>query len=110
MAHGDVAFDFTGDTITSEETKILAAGYTPRAQILKLAHHGSSTSNSQKWLNAVLPEVAIYSAALGNSYGHPSASVVSSILAMGITLLGTDIRGTILVETGGSNYSVTTQK
>jgi cysteine-rich repeat protein len=110
MAHGDVAFDFTGDTITSEETKILAAGYTPRAQILKLAHHGSSTSNSQKWLNAVLPEVAIYSAALGNSYGHPSASVVSSILAMGITLLGTDTRGTILVETGGLNYSVTTQK
>jgi cysteine-rich repeat protein len=110
MAHGDVAFDFTGDTITASESSILAAGYTPRAQILKLAHHGSSTSTSQAWLNAVLPEVAIYSAALGNPYGHPHAEVVNRVLAMGITLLGTDTRGTIKVETSGTTYTVTTQK
>lgn len=110
MAHGDVAFDFTGDTITASESGILAAGYSPRAQILKLAHHGSSTSTSQAWLNAVLPEVAIYSAVLNNPYGHPHAEVVNRVLAMGITLLGTDTRGTIKVETSGTTYTVTTQK
>jgi beta-lactamase superfamily II metal-dependent hydrolase len=89
---------------------MLAAGYVPRAQILKLGHHGSSTSTGQAWLNAVLPEVAIYSAALDNQYGHPSAEVVSRILAMAIPLLGTDTKGTIRVETAGTTYQITTEK
>src|SRR5690606_21690515 len=55
---------------------------------------------------AVSPEVAIYSAGEGNSYGHPHASVVSLIQEKGIALYGTDQNGTIIVRTDGKSYHI----
>jgi len=109
-AFGNVAFIFTGDAETNTERTMIARGNNLRAQILQLGHHGSRTSSSQNFLEAVQPGVAIYSAGEGNSYGHPHDEVVDRILSMGIQLYGTDVHGTIVVESDGTTYSVSTDK
>ena len=103
---GDIAFIFTGDAETHTEFGMIGRGHNLKAHLLQLGHHGSRTSSSREFLDAVQPEVAIYSAGEDNSYGHPHDEVVNRILAMGIQLYGTDIHGTIVVETDGKTYNV----
>ena len=107
---GSVAFVFTGDAETPTERGMINRGHNLKAQILQLGHHGSRTSSSREFLDAVQPEVAIYSAGEGNSYGHPHDETVDRILSMGIQLYGTDVHGTIVVDTDGITYSVSTGK
>lgn len=106
IVYGEVAFVLTGDAETNAEMEMLARGHELSAQILKLGHHGSRTSTSAAFLAAVAPEVAIYSAALGNEYGHPHAEVLARLEAAGIPVYGTDQRGTIRVITDGQRYEL----
>lgn len=110
MLYDDVSFLFTGDAEQQAENEILASGADISAQILQLGHHGSKTSSTPNFVQAVNPEVAIYSAGEGNSYNHPDAEVIDLINANNIKLYGTDQQGTIIVETDGKNYQVTTDK
>lgn len=110
VTYGDVVFLFTGDTEQEGEKSILKRGHNVEAQILKLGHHGSSTSSTKPFLEAVKPEVAIYSAGKDNTYGHPHKEVVERVRGMGIELYGTDIHGNIIVETDGKTYQVKTVK
>jgi beta-lactamase superfamily II metal-dependent hydrolase len=77
------------------------------ATILKVAHHGSSTSSTPSFLAAVRPEVAIYSCATGNVYGHPYAPALAALGRLGAQVYGTEDLGTIVVATDGYRYSVT---
>src|SRR5699024_2132785 len=77
---------------------------------LQLGHHGSNTSSDTKFIQAVDPGVAIYSASANNSYGHPHPEVISLIQDTGITLYGTNVHGTILVTTDGKEYDVATKE
>lgn len=110
ITFGDVSFVFTGDAYTAQETEIIERNESVKADILQLGHHGSNTSSGQPFLEAVAPTYAIYSAGANNSYGHPSPEVIERVQAMGITLLGTDVHGTITVTTDGKAYDVTTEK
>ena len=108
IQYDEVAFLFTGDAEQQAENEILASGLTISAQILHIGHHGSKTSSTPDFLHAVQPEIAIYSAGEDNSYEHPDAEVVTLMNANNILLYGTDIHGTILVETDGKDYHVMT--
>ncbi|MDC3415000.1 MBL fold metallo-hydrolase [Terrihalobacillus insolitus] len=110
LTYGDVSFVFTGDAGTAAEQNMIQSGNNLNATILQLGHHGSSTSNSPVFLDAVNPEVAIYSAGSDNPYGHPHEEVVEAINERGIELYGTDVNGNILVTTTGKSYAVKTQK
>ena len=81
-----------------------------KATILQLGHHGSNTSSDPKFISAVNPDVAIYSAGKNNSYGHPNDEVLSQIQKSGIKLYGTDSHGTIIVSTDGKAYDIQTEK
>ncbi|MTD31418.1 MBL fold metallo-hydrolase [Planomicrobium sp. YIM 101495] len=109
MTYGDVRFLFTGDAGVKSEKAMIAAGAKLDADILHLGHHGSNTSTSTDFLRAVTPEVAIYSAGAGNSYGHPHAEVIASTENEGATVYGTDVNGTITVTTDGKTYEITTE-
>jgi len=108
--YGGFALVLTGDIEVPTEEEILKRGLNVRAQVLQLAHHGSETSNSAAFLDAVSPEVAIYSAAICSPFGHPHVQVVERVLQRGITLYGTDAYGTIVVETDGHRYWITTER
>ncbi|WP_142827450.1 MBL fold metallo-hydrolase [Planococcus soli] len=110
MTYGDVRFVFTGDAGVKEEQEMIDSGMELEAEILHLGHHGSNTSTSPAFLKAVAPEVAIYSAGADNSYGHPHAEVIAAAENAGAEVFGTDVNGTILVETDGQSYSVETQQ
>jgi competence protein ComEC len=103
---GSLAFMLTGDVEVPNEREMLDSGYPLQAQILKLGHHGSRTSSSQEFLQAVRPEVAIYSAGRDNSYGHPHQEVMQRVRDLGIALYGTTEHGTIRLLTDGQRYEV----
>lgn len=110
LTYGDIQFVFTGDAGVKEEQQMIDSGTDLQAEILHLGHHGSNTSTSSAFLDAVSPEVAIYSAGADNSYGHPHAEVLAAVENSGAEVYGTDVNGTIIVETDGSSYNVVTSR
>jgi beta-lactamase superfamily II metal-dependent hydrolase len=110
FTYGDMKFIFTGDAGKHEEAQMIDHAVDIHATILQLGHHGSNTSSSPAFIEAVQPEVAIYSAGMDNSYGHPHPDVVSRIQNAGIDLYGTAVHGTIMVTTDGQTYDITTNK
>lgn len=110
IQYGDIAFLFTGDAERAAEDKMLASGANLNAHILHLGHHGSKTSTSVPFLEAVNPEVAIYSAGMNNAYGLPDMEVIGRVNAHHSIVYGTDKYGTILVETDGHKYHIMTEK
>lgn len=110
FTYGDVSFIFTGDAYKQQEQMIIERGYSLEAQFLQLGHHGSNTSNDPSFIKAVNPAYAIYSAGQNNQYGHPHDEVVHYFQEKNITLLGTDVHGTIKVMTDGKEFQVETEK
>ncbi len=103
LTYGDTSFLFAGDAEVSEEEDIIMSGRELESTVLKVGHHGSDTSSSWEFLSAVSPEYAVISVGTGNSYGHPSQSVLDSLTVIGATIYRTDISGTIICESDGEN-------
>ncbi len=106
LTYKDINFVVTGDAGVKEEQAMIDSGVELDAEILRLGHHGSNTSTSTAFLKAVNAEVAIYSAGIDNSYGHPHAEVIASVENAGAEVYGTDVNGTVRVETDGVAYNV----
>ncbi len=103
---GDVNFLFAGDAEIEAEREMVRSGHDLSATILQVGHHGSRTSSTIEFLEAVQPEIAIYSAGRDNRYEHPHPEIVDRYEQMDITLYGTDQYGTIIVESDGTGYSI----
>ena len=114
LTHGNFSALLTGDMGERNEARLTFKNATILdVDILKAGHHGSRTSGSSAFLNAVTPEVVIISLGAGNSYGHPHQEALDRISASGAQyLLRTDIDGTIPLTSdgGGGNYSILTEK
>ena len=108
MTYHDVSFLFTGDAESPPENAMVQ-NYNVDATILKVGHHGSSSSTSQTFLNEVSPEVAIISEGVDNSYGHPTSSTLNKLESVGAYVYRTDIHGTVIVSTDGYTYNVNTE-
>ena len=107
ILYGGVSFVFTGD-ITREVERTLAPSFarTP-LRILKVPHHGSATSSSQVFLDALRPDIAVISAGRGNPFGHPAHSVLERYKHIGAAIYRTDQDGAVTVETDGTTVRVT---
>ena len=88
------------------EQAVLEGGYNVDADVLKVAHHGSSSSTSDAFLRAVTPEYAVISCGEDNSYGHPHAETLESLDAFGADVLRTDQSGDVLFISDGQNIEV----
>lgn len=110
FAYGDTAFLFTGDAYVEQEKQMINRDMDMEADFLQLGHHGSKTSTSQAFIDAVDPSYAIYSAGSGNSYGHPHNEVLDRLDASKIKTYGTDVHGDIIVTTDGKDAEVKTNK
>ena len=109
ISYEEFAAVFTGDAETSHGQEMIERGKGLDADVLQLGHHGSRTSTSDAFLEAVSPSRAIYSAAKDNRYGHLHSEVVDRIRRNDIELIGTDAHGTITVASDGRGFSVTTE-
>lgn len=108
--YGATSFLFTGDAETVSEDDILDAGYDVSATVLKVGHHGSSTSTGYRWLREVHPEFAVISCGTGNSYGHPHEEVLSRLRDADVMLYRTDMQGHIVCTSDGERVTFRTEK
>jgi competence protein ComEC len=107
ISYGAVRFLLVGDAERAEEGWLVRhAGGNLRADVLKVGHHGSSTSSSAAFLDAVRPRLALVSAGLGNSYGHPSPDVLQALADGGAEVVRTDLVGSAIVRTDGRRITV----
>jgi competence protein ComEC len=106
IRYGDTRFLLTGDAEAPEERWLLEHERDAlRADVLKVGHHGSATSTTGPFLEAVSPRVAVVSVGAGNGYGHPSPAVMRSLLDEGVLVLRTDQLGDIVVKSDGHSLS-----
>ena len=84
---------------------MLLSGAILKADVYKAGHHGSSTSTSDAFLDAVKPSCAVISCAEGNDYGHPHAQILNKLRANGIDVYRTDEDGTIIATSDGSTIT-----
>ena len=107
--YGVTSFLLTGDMENTAETDLVNSGANLKADVLQVGHHGSSTSTSYLFLNAVLPEMGIISCGVNNKYGHPHEETLSILRDAGVDVYRTDLLGTITVSSDGQNYTVATE-
>lgn len=107
---GEVSFLFTGDAGNDSEQEMLQSGRILASTVLKVGHHGSSTSSTKDFLAAVQPEFAVISCGSNNSYGHPHDNTLKRLDDVGAKVYRTDINGTVTVSTDGKNIHVSTEK
>ena len=103
VVYGDTSFLFTGDA--EEYAESLITGDVD-SDVLKVGHHGSSTSTGEAFLERVSPSYAVISCGLGNSYGHPHTETIEKL--GGIPVFRTDEMGTIVATSDGSEISFRT--
>lgn len=106
---GDDRFLFTGDmeNVDGAETDLLEywGDEALQADVLKLGHHGSSTSTSYRFLRAVSPAYAVISVGAGNEYGHPHKETMDILGQAEIYTYRTDEMGTIIAVSDGNGIS-----
>ncbi len=96
IEYGNTSFLFTGDAEEINELEMLASStLNPNVDVLKVGHHGSHSSTSEAFLDAVSPQYAVISVGKDNNYGHPSPLVLDKLYQRDITVLRTDELGTI---------------
>ena len=109
LTHGGNSFMFTGDIEKEAEGDILDAGYGQDIDVLKVAHHGSHTSSTKKFLKAVTPEYAVIMCD-GVSYGHPHKETVQKLKEYTDKIYRTDLDGTIVFTSSQEGYDIKTEK
>lgn len=105
LTYKDSSFLFTGDAEALSENEILQKGYDIKSDLLKIGHHGSSSSTSDKFLRAVNPKYAVICVGKDNSYNHPKKSVMDRLKRYSIDVYRTDEQGTIVVNCDGKGIS-----
>jgi competence protein ComEC len=106
---GGVRLLLTGDVEPKGQQAILATGADLRADVLKLPHHGSSRQDPA-FLAATGARVAIASAGLDNSYGHPAPRTVQLAASLGMTVLRTDLQGSVAVVARKAGLAAVAQR
>lgn len=105
VQYGERSILLTGDAEHELEAWLLEhAAERLDVDILKAGHHGSSTSSSPAFVDAVSPRVALVSVGLANSYGHPSTEVMRRLLDAGATVLRSDQLGTVILRSDGTRW------
>ena len=95
ISDGQSSVFIGGDTTLESELDILSAGIGVDCDVYLVNHHGSTTSSSDAFLQALSPEYSIVSCGKDNDYGHPARSVLNRIKASGSELFRTDLQGDI---------------
>lgn len=109
LVFGETSFIFTGDAEDQSEMEILAGSTlltkNLQSDVLKVGHHGSSSSTTEGFLQAVKPKYAVISCGVDNKYGHPHEQTMERLKAHGITVYRTDQSGTVVAASDGKEIT-----
>ncbi len=106
---GTTSFLMTGDTEKKTEKELIKQYPDLSATILKVAHHGSTSSSGKDFIKHISPETAIISVG-ENSYGHPKEEVLKTLDNYSVSYLRTDKNGTIHINCSEDGYSITSDR
>lgn len=109
IAHRKSIFVISGDAPDYQEARV-AESFDMRAQALMAGHHGSASSTSDPWLDAVQPSAVLVSAGRNNTYGHPSKSVLDRLRARGVPLFSTAKMGHLRLTPLSKGWAVSQPK
>ncbi len=106
VTYGSTSMILTGDAESNSEKEILAkySGSQLDCDILKSGHHGSSSSSSEAFLDAIDAEIVVISCGTGNKYGHPNQPVLDRYEERDMTVYRTDLEGTIVFVSDGAEF------
>ena len=104
VTFGSSSFLFTGDAEDVSEKEMLAKGYDLKADVLKIGHHGSSSSTTQDFLSKVSPKYAVVNVG-ENSYGHPNKESMDRLKIKNIPVYRTDECGTVIATSNGKDIT-----
>ncbi|HAN44068.1 MAG TPA: hypothetical protein DCP97_01615 [Ruminococcaceae bacterium] len=110
LSLGKTSFLFTGDMEAEAETALLKSGAKLSSTVLKLGHHGSKTSTTQKFLDEVNPSYAVISVGADNSYSHPHQETLKKLKTKKIPVYRTDESGTVTFVSDGESIKASTEK
>ena len=102
IEYGKTSFLFTGDAEKDVEKEILATNEDISADILKIGHHGSSTSTTKDFLLKVNPSIAVISVGQDNTFNHPNDGTINRLNDNKVTIYRTDKNGTVILSSDGS--------
>lgn len=104
LSVGEKKFLFTADLPSSRERYLVNQfGVKLKADVLKVAHHGSKGSSDSTFLQMAKPAYAVISVGANNRYGHPTSEALDRVKSVGAEILRTDQLGTIVFKTDGQN-------
>ena len=107
IEYKESSFLITGDCSFDEEDELMENDYNAlESDVIKIGHHGSSGATSADWLEAVNPQIGVISVGSGNSYGHPTKTVLDRLDDFDVEYYRTDVVGTVVIETDGKAISV----
>ncbi len=106
LIYKDFSILMCGDIENEAEYNIINTGFDLKSDVLKVPHHGSSSSTTTKFLNAVKPKVAIIEVGRHNRFGHPREEVLKRLEKIGATIYRTDLNGTIKLITDGYEMKI----
>ncbi len=104
--YGKTSFIITGDAEDWSEYMMIDSGVNLKADVMRIAHHGSNTASTMEFLQAVQPEYAVISVGKDNGYGHPHKEVLDHLNEIGSKVLRTDELGTIVIKSDGNTLTL----
>jgi competence protein ComEC len=106
LTYGQTSFLFTGDAEYKSEQDMIGSKVNLKSDVLLVGHHGSKSSSSQAFLNAVKPSYAVIQVGKDNNYGHPTAEVLKRLMDMDVKTYRNDEQGNIIFTTNGKDIVV----
>lgn len=104
LEYGNTSFLLTGDAEKESEKEMVENHLDKlRSDVLKLGHHGSNTSTTEEFLDAVNPSIGIITVGKDNTYGHPSEEVINRLEDMNVQIMRTDLDGNIIIKSDKLN-------
>lgn len=110
VEYGNNYFLFMGDAEAEEEAQIINKWKNLKCDVIKIGHHGSASSTSDKLLKSVKPQYAIISVGIDNAYGHPDQSALDRLNKAAVEIYRTDQHGDITIVSDGKSIEITTEK
>jgi len=106
LTYGADSFLFTGDAEAKEELELVGAWPDLKADVLKVAHHGSKNSTNELFLEKIKPKFSVISVGAKNRYGHPTFEVLERLKKIGSEIFRTDLAGDITIESRGKGLII----